>query len=149
MIRILLAEQENDLREALAVFLVAQGEFTLVDEARDWSELLHMARTWPGWDVILVGLSLDKPDGIEPLRALIAARPLVPVLLLIDPGDQAPIAAYLRAGAAGCVATTTVFEDLPPAIRRVLPGSSYISASLLPLAADSQPDLEVELPYRV
>jgi DNA-binding NarL/FixJ family response regulator len=149
MVRILLAGQQNELREALAVFVVAQGEFTLVDEARDWPELLHMARTWPGWDVILVGLSLDEPHGVEPLRALIAARPRVPVLLLVVPGDQAPIAAYLQAGATGCVATTTVFEDLSPAIRRVLPGSSYISASLLPSAADSQPDFEVELPFRV
>jgi DNA-binding NarL/FixJ family response regulator len=149
MIRILLAEQENDLREALAVFLVAQGEFTLVDEARDWSELLHMARTWPGWDVILVGLSLDEPDDFEPLRALVTARPRVPVLLLVDPNAQPTIAAYFQAGAAGCVATTSAFEDLPSAIRQALPGSRYLSASLLPPDADRQPDLEIAVPFGV
>ncbi len=131
MLRVLLAEHVDALREALAAFVAEAPEAADVGEARDGAELLHIACHWPGWDVILVDRGLACSHGRELLRRLTQTCPGAPVLMLISEGDATTVQMYLQAGAAGCLDPGVAFDELWPAIRQVRQGNAFVSPSLI------------------
>jgi DNA-binding NarL/FixJ family response regulator len=69
-------------------------------------------------------------SGLDVLRDLRHEKPHIPVLVLsVHPEDQYAIR-VLRAGASGYLPKETAPDDLIKAIRKVLEGGKYVSASL-------------------
>src|SRR6185436_14296957 len=81
-------------------------------------------------DLVVLDISLPGRSGLDVLKDVKAARPRLPVLILsMYPEEQFAVRA-LRAGAAGYVAKQTLPEELVAAVRKVLRGGRYVSASL-------------------
>jgi DNA-binding NarL/FixJ family response regulator len=96
------------------------------------------------WDVIILDISMPGKSGLDILDDLHHLRPNLPVLLLsIHPEEQYARRA-LKSGAAGYLTKESVPEELKEAVKRVLAGGRYVSATLAEkLAFDLRRDADI------
>ncbi len=94
--RILLVEDERELRERLAASLRDQGY--VVDQAPDGDEGLYQGQEYP-IDLAIIDLGLPGLDGIELIRRLRAAGRDFPILILTARGRWQDKVEGLEAGA--------------------------------------------------
>ena len=112
--RILLVDDETDIREQLGAMLV--GQKYIVDTAADGEEALDRIFAQP-YDLIILDIMLPKRDGLSVLREIRRAEIRMPVLLLtarsaindkikgLDQGADDYLAKpFFRGGAAGACA---------------------------------------------
>jgi DNA-binding NarL/FixJ family response regulator len=123
VIRVLIADDHPLIRDAVAELLTAAGDFLVVGECADGSEVVEAAiRTAP--DVVLMDLQMPRMSGLEATRALQAVRPEVRVVMLT--GSLSADAAR-EALALGVVAIVLKGEDadlLPDVVRSAVTGGS-------------------------
>ena len=81
-------------------------------------------------DVALVDISLGESSGIDLVRALHAAHPDLPVLVLSMHDERLFAERALRAGARGYIMKQEAGRDLLTAIRRVAGGTLYLSVEM-------------------
>jgi DNA-binding NarL/FixJ family response regulator len=129
MLRILLADDHAVVRQGVKQILVdafAKAEF---GEAQNARELLDLAAN-ERWDIVVLDLTMPGGNGLEALKQLKHDQPQLPVLILsMYPEDQYAVRT-IRAGAAGYLNKESAPEELVTAIRKVLNGGQYISASV-------------------
>lgn len=112
------------------VIEIIRTEFTSLEiyEASDGKELLDKIDD-ANWDLIILDISMPVLDGIETLKKLRTAGIKTPVLMLSsNPEDQFAMQ-VIKEGATGFVHKSKVSEELIIAIKTVLSGKKYISAS--------------------
>ena len=121
MIRVLVADDQELVREGLVLILGAQPDIEVVGEARDGVDAITLARqTKP--DVILMDLRMPRLDGIEATRRVHVDLPLTRVLVLTTYDIDEDVLAALRAGASGFLLKDTPRQSLLAAIRAVAEG---------------------------
>lgn len=129
MIRILLVDDHAVVRQGLKQVVAESLPDATFGDAANGEEALRMART-ANWDIVVLDISLPGKNGLEVLKELRAAQPELPVLVLsMHPEEQFAVR-VLRAGAAGYLTKRTATKDLVTAVRKVLAGGRYVSASL-------------------
>jgi DNA-binding NarL/FixJ family response regulator len=117
------------VRQGLKHILLEEWAGAVFGEAQNVSELLPLFRK-ATWDVVLLDINMPGRSGLDVLRDLRQEKPHIPVLVLsVHPEDQYAIR-VLRAGASGYLPKETAPDDLIKAIRKVLEGGKYVSASL-------------------
>jgi len=127
--RILLVDDHSVVREGLKQILADSIPDATFGEAATGEEALGKA-TAGAWDVVILDMSLPDRTGIDILKDLRQTYPRLPVLVLsMHPEEQFAVRA-LKAGAAGYVTKRTVAEHIAAAVRKVLAGGKYVSASL-------------------
>lgn len=115
--RILLAEDENDLREVIAKRLKAQGYG--VDSASDGEAALEywaMAE----YDLLILDIMMPKTDGLKVLQTIRAQGSIVPVLLLTAKDSTSDRVMGLDLGADDYLVKPFDFEELLARIRTLL-----------------------------
>lgn len=115
--RILVVEDDDDLRGQLTGLLQAQG--MVVDAAADGREGLYQATEYP-IDLAVVDLGLPLLDGVEVVRGLRAAGRSVPVLVLTARGRWQDKVAGLEAGADDYLVKPVHPEELLARVRALL-----------------------------
>ena len=99
-VRVVVADDHPMFRYGLVAALAADDEVEVVAEAADGDELVAAVdRTGP--DVVLTDLAMPGLDGTAAIRALLARRPEVGVLVLTMYEDDQALFGALRAGARG------------------------------------------------
>jgi DNA-binding NarL/FixJ family response regulator len=68
-IKVLIADDQPEVRSALRLVLDAEPDIDVVDEAADGAEAVRLARQWRP-DVIVIDIRMPKLDGIAAIRAL-------------------------------------------------------------------------------
>jgi two-component system, NarL family, invasion response regulator UvrY len=132
------------LRGLRQVLLEAFGS-AVIGEAQNAQEALDQIRE-KDWDVVVMDISMPGRSGIDILRDIKLARPALPVLILSMHGEEQFGRRVLKAGAAGFIAKQSAPDELVKAIRKVLAGGRYISASLAErLASDVAANTEKPL----
>jgi CheY-like chemotaxis protein len=111
--RVLIVDDDDDIREALAELLRQEG-FEVV-EARDGHGALKMM-TAPAPDVILLDLSMPNMDGWEFRDAMLKSNLLTQVPVIVMTAAQERVRAPIEA--TEIVNKPFVIEDLLAAIRR-------------------------------
>jgi DNA-binding NarL/FixJ family response regulator len=142
-LRILIADDQAQFRRAVRRHLSDQfpgAEFGEADNGL--GALRRIGRQ--DWDLVLLDVNMPGASGLEVMKVLRGARPELPVVVLSVHCEDPYAARALADGAAGYVAKDTVDEELVTAIRNVLAGRKYVSASIArrlasTLAANSQP----------
>lgn len=123
-IRVLLIDDHQLLRAAIAALLQTQPDFEVVATVGSAEEALaEIAELHP--DVVVTDLSMDGIGGLEGTRWL-AEEGVSVIVLTIHPEEEALVAA-LDAGATGYVTKGTCEAQLFDAIRTVARGEAYIS----------------------
>ncbi len=115
--RILVVEDDDDLRGQLTALLQAQG--MVVDAAADGREGLYQATEYP-IDLAIVDLGLPLLDGVEVVRGLRAAGRSLPVLVLTARGRWQDKVAGLEAGADDYLVKPVHPEELLARVRALL-----------------------------
>jgi DNA-binding NarL/FixJ family response regulator len=129
MSKILIADDHAVVRAGLIQILKKSIPGASVDEAADGREALAKVKE-ARYSLVLLDISMPGRGGIEVLREIKSFRPAVPVLILsMHPEEEYAVRAF-RVGASGYVAKDTAAEELAGAVRKVLAGGRYVSASL-------------------
>ena len=129
MLRILLADDHAVVRQGVRQILVDAFAKATFGEAQNAHELLDLVAT-ERWDIVVLDLTMPGGNGLEALKQLKHNQPQLPVLMLsMYPEDQYAVRT-IRAGAAGYLIKESAPEELVTAIRKVLNGGEYISASV-------------------
>lgn len=152
MTRILLADDHEIVRRGLRDLLTDALEEVTLGEARTAAEAVERL-VRETWDLVILDLNLPGRGGLEVLVESRRLRPDAPVLILTSyPEEQFAVQA-LKLGAAGYVTKQEAADQLVVAVRRVLGGGRFVSASLaehlasyLAAAAADQPPHETLSP---
>ncbi len=128
MIRVLLVDDQELVREGLRSLLATDPEFTVVGDCADGDEVIHQIELNRP-DVVVMDIRMKRVDGAT-ATANIRAVDGPPVLILTTFDDDESLAAALRAGAAGFVVKTAQGEDVLRAITDVANGDAWIDPSV-------------------
>jgi DNA-binding NarL/FixJ family response regulator len=137
-LRIVVADDQRAVREALATVLDAEPGFEVVGLAADGEEAVELAhRLSPA--VVLMDLRMPNVDGVAATRRLAAELPDVKVVVLTTFADDASIMGALEAGALGFLTKDAGREQIGLAVRSAAAGQAVldpvVQASLLRAAS--------------
>jgi DNA-binding NarL/FixJ family response regulator len=125
VIRVLICDDQEVVREGLRVMLRGASEIEVVGAAEDGAAavaLLDAARP----DVVLMDLRMPGVNGIQATREIRQRRPGARVLVLTTYDADEWVFDAIRSGAAGYVLKDTPAEDLIAAIRAVAAGKTPV-----------------------
>ena len=129
MIRVLIAEDQNLLREALTSILSHEGDIEVVAEVARGDRVVAAARAATP-DVALLDIELPGVDGLAVTAQLAADVPTCRSLILTVFSRPGYLKRAFAAGAAGFVLKDVSARDLAAAIRRVASGERVIDPRL-------------------
>lgn len=129
MTRILVADDEHLIRDAIAGLLDLQEDFEVVGRAASGTEAIATAlRLRP--DVALLDLQMPAPDGIEVARRLSAELPECRCIIVTSHGRPGYLKAALAAGARGFLPKTVSAAALADVVRKVANGGRHVDPEL-------------------
>ena len=129
MIRVLLADDENLIRSALAALLGLEDDLEVVAEAASGDEALAMARRHRP-DVAVLDLQMPGPDGIAVAETLRGELPQCASIIVTSHGRPGHLKRALAAGVRGFLPKTVSARVLGDVVRTVSSGGRYIDPEL-------------------
>ncbi|HTS76401.1 MAG TPA: response regulator transcription factor [Bryobacteraceae bacterium] len=136
MIRVLVADDHPLLRSGLKHVLSQEPDLLLAGEAEDSEQVLARLAE-PGWDVVILDITMPGRGGLECLREIRRLHPEVPVLVLsMHPEEQFAVRA-IKSGASGYLNKTNAANEVVSAIRKIVTGKKYVSANLAEMLANA------------
>ena len=136
-IRIILADDHAIFRQGLTQLLEPEHGFKLmaqVSNGREAWELIEALQP----DVAILDITMDELTGIEVARKATNAGCRTRVLLLTMHSDPSLALEAQEAGAAGYVLKDNTFEELVAAVRIVVAGGTFMTASIQDRLRDIQ-----------
>ena len=131
MIRVLVVDDHEIVREGLKSIISQAGDIAVTGEASDGSAALESVLT-NEYDVDILDISLPDVNGFDVLTGIKKQKPDLPVLMLsIHPEKRYAIRA-LRAGASGYMTKESARTELIEAIRQASSGGKWGTSSLGP-----------------
>ena len=125
-IRLVLAEDNLHMADALEAVLARQPDIQIVGVARGGEEAVRFTDELAP-DVVVLDRAMPGIDGITAMQQIKKRHPEIPVLILTASVDAQVAESALAAGAAGFVPKDAAFEELAPAIRTVFEKKVYLS----------------------
>ncbi|WP_346621934.1 response regulator transcription factor [Blastococcus montanus] len=129
MIRVLLADDENLIRSALAALLALEEDLQVVAEAASAGEALAMARAHTP-DVAVLDLQLPDRDGISLAAELAGVVPGCGLVIVTGHGRPGHLKRALAAGVRGFLPKTVNSTVLTSVVRTVHGGGRYVDPEL-------------------
>ena len=126
MIRVLLADDHEIVRDGLKRILAASSDVQVAGEAANGDEALALVRA-NDYDLALLDMSMPGLSGIDLVKRLKAEKPKMKLLVLSMHGEPQYAARALKAGAAGYLTKDSAAEQLLGAIRKVAAGGVHVS----------------------
>ena len=125
-IRVMIAEDESAVRDALADLISSDIGMELVGSARDTDEAIEVAaRALP--DVALVDVKMPGGGGARAAREIRGRSPETHVIALSAYHDRSIVLEMLRAGVVGYVVKGTSADEILGTIRRSMQGQGSLS----------------------
>jgi len=135
MIRVLLAEDQATVREALAILLGLQPDIVIVAAVARGDEVVAAAAaTQP--DVALLDIQMPGMDGLEAAAALRDRLPACRVLILTTFGQPGYLRRAMASGAVGFLIKEAPAAQLAVSIRRAVAGERVVDPALAATALD-------------
>ena len=125
MIRVLLVDDHELMREGLRSILEREKDVEVVGEAASGRAAVELARTLEP-DVVVMDVAMKDSNGIEATRQLRSAWPDLKVIALSSHSDSRYVNAMLDAGACGYVLKANAYDDLRRALVAAQQGKSYL-----------------------
>jgi signal transduction histidine kinase len=128
-IRVLVAEDEGAVREALVDLLSSDAAIEVVGSAKDTDEAIRMATDFKP-DVALVDVKMPGGGGARAAREIRANSPQTHVVALSAYEDRRTVLEMLRAGVVGYVVKGTSADEILRTVRRSLRGQGSLSVEV-------------------
>lgn len=129
MIRILIAEDQDMVRGALAALLSLEDDIEVVAQVDRGDQVLSAAKQLAP-DVALLDIEMPGLDGIAAAGALRRAFPGIRVLMLTTFGRPGFLRRAMAAGASGFLLKDAPAAELAVAIRRTMAGERVVDPAL-------------------
>jgi DNA-binding NarL/FixJ family response regulator len=129
MVRIMLVDDHDVVREGLRALLTRRDGFQVIAQAGTVADAIAEAgRAQP--DIIVMDVRLPDGSGIEACREIREARPETKVIILTSYADDDAVFAAILAGASGYVLKQTRGNAVADAIEAVARGESLLDPSV-------------------
>ncbi|MFI7447959.1 response regulator [Nonomuraea sp. NPDC049714] len=138
MIRIMIAEDQGMMRDALALLLDLEDDLEIVAQVAAGDEIVAAAAAHRP-DVALLDIELPGRSGLDVLPELRAALPECAVLILTTFARPGYLRRAMEAGAAGFLVKDGPVEELAAAVRRAVTGERIIDPALAAAALHAGP----------
>ncbi|MDQ1716223.1 MAG: hypothetical protein QOE71_1684 [Pseudonocardiales bacterium] len=120
MIRVLVVDDHELVRESVSIALLAAGGIDIVGTCADGYEaVLAAAQTHP--DVILMDLSMPRLNGLDATRQLLKQDPALQVVIFTSAADGPQVTDALKIGAVSCVFKGAGTAEVVRAVRAAAP----------------------------
>ena len=129
MISILIADDQDLVREGLRMLLEAEPDLAVVGEAGDGGQALDRARLLDP-DVILMDVRMPGMNGIEATARLVQAGSRARILMLTTFDLDEYVYHALKAGAGGFLLKDASREQLTGAVRSVAVGETLLAPAI-------------------
>lgn len=141
MIRVVVADDQQAVREGLVALLGLLDDITVVASAGNGREAVETLVTHPA-DVVLMDLRMPELDGVAATRLIRRDHPGTAVVVLTTYADDTSIADALRAGARGYLTKDAGRTEIAAALRSAAAGQAIFTAAVsdrLVAALDGRP----------
>lgn len=130
MIRVVIAEDHNLIREALVKLLGESRKIEVVGEAATGATAVSMTKRLKP-DVLLLDVTMPEKDGLQALAELQQLHVPTKVIILTMHEDESHGVRAIRAGAAGFIRKSASIDELLSAIDKVHKGEQVVPGEIL------------------
>lgn len=125
-IRVLLADDQLRVHEAVALALRDTDDIRLIGQAANGDEAIALCAQYQP-DLVLMDVLMPGLGGIEATRQIHQRHPHIKILVLSAMQDDESVRAMLESGAIGYVLKDSLARDLPATIRASYSGNMVFS----------------------
>ena len=129
MIRVLIADDQELIRESLKIILSAYSDIEVVGAVGDGTEVLEAVPQLKP-DLILMDIRMPKMDGVLCTKVLKEDYPQIKIIILTTFDDDDFIYSALKYGASGYLLKGTSMENLHDAIVTVNDGRAMLNPEI-------------------
>ncbi|MGH8860760.1 MAG: response regulator transcription factor [Jatrophihabitantaceae bacterium] len=129
MISVVIADDQDLVREGLRMMLEAEQDISVVGEARSGIEVLTQTREHDP-DVVLMDIRMPQLDGIEATARLVQAGCRARVLILTTFDLDEYVYRAMKGGASGFLLKDATRDQLAAAVRTVSSGDALLAPAI-------------------
>ncbi|MEI9944235.1 MAG: response regulator transcription factor [Chitinophagaceae bacterium] len=129
-VTILIADDNNFVRESLRLLLGGINNFTLTRDAKNGEEAIALAiELCP--DIIIMDINMAPVNGFEATRKILKHNPAIKIIGLSLHREASYCKNLMRLGARGYVSKSAPHTEIIAAIREIAAGGKYIDKDLI------------------
>jgi DNA-binding NarL/FixJ family response regulator len=129
LIRVLLADDHDILRQGLKLLFKTQADIHIIGEARTGKDAVTRTQELQP-HIVVMDISMPDMDGLEACRQIRLKLPEVQVLMLTMHESEEYFLQSLRMGAAGYLVKKAAPAELSQAVRTIAHGGAYLYPGL-------------------
>ena len=129
MIKILIADDQELIRESLKIILRTNNEFEVIDTVGSGKEVVESIRRHIP-DIILMDVRMPDMDGVQCTKFVKEVYPEIKVIVLTTFDDDEYIFSALKYGASGYLLKGVSLDELTSAIKTVLQGGAIFNPNV-------------------
>ncbi len=129
MIKILIADDQNLIRQSLAIVLNSYEDFCVTDAVENGKEVIRAVRREKP-DVILMDIRMPEMDGVQCTKIIKENQPEIKIIILTTFDDDEYVFSALKYGASGYLLKGISMEELKDAIYKVYKGNAMINPDI-------------------
>lgn len=148
MINILIADDHAIVREGLKQIVAEESDMKVTGEASNADEVMAILKK-NNFDIAVLDINMPGKSGLDVLKDLQIQHQEIPVLILSMYAEEQYGIRALKAGASGYLKKVSAPDELVTAIRKIVAGGKYVSASLAENLAKAVDNKYHNLPHEV
>ena len=121
VVKVLIVDNSDVMREVLREAIETGGPFTVIDEAADGGEAIEIAENIArSIDVVMMDMVMPNVDGVEATRRIKDIDPTIKVIFVTSVTQQERMKPAIKAGADGYITKPFENETIVAAIKDVV-----------------------------
>lgn len=129
MIRVIIAEDHNLVRQGIRALLEQSGEVHVIAEAATGDEAVKLTEQHKP-DVVIMDLSMPRMDGAQAAERIVDMKLSTQVIILSMHADTTMVQQLLRRGVKGYLLKDAVTDELLLAVSSVSQGKLFLSPTI-------------------
>ena len=129
MIKVLIADDQELIRQSLQIVLNSKPDIEVSDVAANGQEVIQCIRKNKP-DIILMDIRMPKMDGVQCTKIIKENYPLIKIIILTTFDDDEYVFNALKYGASGYLLKGVSMDELSEAIRTVYSGRAMINPDI-------------------
>lgn len=129
MIKILIADDQELIRQSLSIILGNEQDFEVMDAVSNGIEVIRSVRKNKP-DVILMDIRMPEMDGVVCTQIIKENYPAIKIIILTTFDDDEYVFNALKNGASGYLLKGVSMKELAEAVRKVYEGTAMINGDI-------------------
>ncbi|MCD8083606.1 MAG: response regulator transcription factor [Clostridiales bacterium] len=129
MIKVLVADDQELIRQSLQIVLNSKKDIEVTDLAKDGLEVIRCIRRQKP-DVVLMDVRMPKMDGVQCTKIIKENYPQIKIIILTTFDDDEYVYNALKFGASGYLLKGLSMDELENAIKTVYSGRAMINPDI-------------------